>query len=245
MAALPNATPFAAVPTAIACIADVLLNVRATFLKTADRGTLRAALGSCDGRPPGGRPGGPSRVQKPRGHVGAARVGMGGHPARSRGRGTPPATPRPALALEGSARIPGAATLALTTIMAAPQPVSSPPPHYPPGHPPYLASLRIPWPTVPAPATLPPSPAPALILQPPLASGVLNPGPQPQGTDGIRGLLQLIMEVFGLNLQTMTAAVVNDVLRAHLGATQFVLQHTLQRGYDCVPCFEAVWPVFA
>ena len=38
---------------------------------------------------------------------------------------------------------------------------------------------------------------------------------------------------------------VRDALGAHLGSARQIPLHSLQRGYEYVPCFEAVWRVFA
>ena len=56
---------------------------------------------------------------------------------------------------------------------------------------------------------------------------------------------QLTIEVSGLSSETMTTSAVKDALRAHLGSTEFVPLLSLQRGYEYVTCFEAVWRAFA
>ena len=56
---------------------------------------------------------------------------------------------------------------------------------------------------------------------------------------------QLTIEVSGLSPETMTTAAVRDALRAHLGSARQIPLLSLQRGYEYVPCFEAVWRAFA
>ena len=55
----------------------------------------------------------------------------------------------------------------------------------------------------------------------------------------------MIIEVSGLNAETMTAAAVKDAVRAHPGATEFLTAQSLQHSYHYVPCFETVWRAFA
>ena len=55
---------------------------------------------------------------------------------------------------------------------------------------------------------------------------------------------QLSVRVSGLSPETMTSAAVQDALRAHLGSARQIPMLSLQRGYEYVPCFEALWRAF-
>ena len=166
----------------------------------------------------------------------------------------PPAAPRWAWAVEASTRVPGPATAA-----AAPQSTTPPTPEYPPGHTPHLVSFPMSCPTSPAPAPWAPPATRAQAPQPapwthqpkvpattaPWQAACAAPAPPPETRMGSPASHQLIIEVSGHSPETMTTMAIRDALQAHLGSAKHVPLPSPLRGYEYVPCFEAVWRAFA
>ena len=258
--ALPDATPFAAVATTIACTADVPPHVRAALLQTTDRGTSRTAL-----------VGAVATAARPA--LATARRISGRSIPRSRSRGAcrrcpprpgrppstcrelspppPPCGPAPSLGVGGPSEDSGAGVRASGTPADEPADPRVPyRPLPPPSVIPYAqltAPAPAPWRASttpgqapqPSPRTHPPpSPVAAAPCQTAYAAPI--PAPSPEARMGSPASRQLVIEVSGLNPETMTTATVRDALRAHLGSTNFIPQHCLHCGCEYVPGFEAM-----
>ena len=208
-----------------------------------EAGDFLTLVGGRDRRPPGGPLGDRDRGQRLGGNVIAARLGQIGNRACARSNGAPScglgagsggsvhASGTPA---DGPATPPIPAR-PLPPPSVVPYPLADSPTSGP------LACVDFPRPT---PATSPlPAPAPLRLAAAP-CKAAYAPLPPPEAQMGSPASRQLV-EVTGLNPDTMTIAALRDALRGNLGSTKFVVQPCLQRRYESVPSFEAVWRAIA